>query len=254
MSDQLRTALWNVVEASLFEEGFDGNTEWRSRLLQVHVFLHWRLDELTWNREYERRALAQWWFDDELEWYEIYNVVDYVAPRLGDSVDDRVDVFATLNRALEVEGSPYRFVGETLTTVTAPEEISEVAAALEVGDEFAGARAHITKALEFLAARPEPDYRNSIGESIASVESTLKVLTRLNHADLENALRAFAKTHSIHGALLSGLSSLYGYTSNEHGIRHALVDADAKVGFAEAKFMVVACAAFMNFLIAKSAE
>jgi hypothetical protein len=81
----------------------------------------------------------------------------------------------------------------------------------------------------------------------------LKVLTGLKKADLAVALRALAKTHPLHGALFSGLDSLYGYTSDEHGLRHALLEPDAKVGFAESKFMVVACAAFMNFLITKPA-
>jgi hypothetical protein len=48
--------------------------------------------------------------------------------------------------------------------------------------------------------------------------------------------------------------ALYGYTSNEHGLRHGLLEADAKAGFAEAKFMIVACSAFVSFLIARAAE
>jgi len=86
------------------------------------------------------------------------------------------------------------------------------------------------------------------------VESTLKVLTTAKHLDLSGALKEFVKAHPIHGALMKGLDTLYGYTSNEHGLRHALLEADAKVGFAEAKFMIVACAAFMNYLILRSGE
>jgi len=43
---------------------------------------------------------------------------------------------------------------------------------------------------------------------------------------------------------------LYGYTSDEDGIRHAILN-DPELGFAEAKFMVVSCSAFVNYLIAK---
>jgi hypothetical protein len=252
MTEELRTALWNVVDMFLFHQAHEVDLGWRARLLQLHVFLHWRLDELTWTMPHEKRVLGNWWFGDVLAWYEIYNVIDFLAPRISESPEERADFCRSANMALEVEGSPYRFVGETLTVVTAPEEISEVEAALATGGEFAGARAHLSKALEFLATRPEPQYRNSISESILAVESTLKTLTGLEQADLADALRAFAKSRPIHPALFSGLDKLYGYTSNEHGLRHALLDADARVGFAEAKFMVVACAAFMNFLIAKS--
>ena len=96
--------------------------------------------------------------------------------------------------------------------------------------------------------------RNAIKEAISSVESTLKVLTRHDHADLATALREFARTHPIHGAMVRGLDSLYGYTSNEHGLRHALLEADANAGYAEAKFMVVACSAFVGYLIAREAQ
>jgi hypothetical protein len=41
--------------------------------------------------------------------------------------------------------------------------------------------------------------------------------------------------------------------STEHRLRHDLLDADAKVRFVEAEIMIAACAAIMNFLIAKSA-
>ena len=45
-----------------------------------------------------------------------------------------------------------------------------------------------------------------------------------------------------------GFVKLYGYTSDEHGIRHSMLDIP-DIGFAEAKFMLVACSAFANFLI-----
>jgi hypothetical protein len=152
------------------------------------------------------------------------------------------------------EGAPYSFVECVLTPITDPIELQAVRDALAVGDRFAGAREHIRTAVEMLGQRPEPDFRNTIKEAISAVESTLKVLTGLDKATLAKALPEFADKHPIHGALFKGLDSLYGYTSDEGGIRHALTGADAKVGFAEAKFMVVACSAFVNFLIARAAQ
>jgi hypothetical protein len=38
------------------------------------------------------------------------------------------------------------------------------------------------------------------------------------------------------------------------GVRHAQLASHAKMGFAEPKFIVRACAAFMNFLIAKARQ
>jgi hypothetical protein len=50
--------------------------------------------------------------------------------------------------------------------------------------------------------------------------------------------------------LSKAFESLYGYTSDANGIRHALMDAST-LGFADAKFMLVCCSAFVNFLVAK---
>jgi hypothetical protein len=44
---------------------------------------------------------------------------------------------------------------------------------------------------------------------------------------------------------------MYGYTSDESGIRHGMLD-DPNVGFPEAKFMIIACSAFANYLVLKA--
>jgi hypothetical protein len=56
----------------------------------------------------------------------------------------------------------------------------------------------------------------------------------------------------LHPALEKAFLSLYGYSSDEDGIRHPILDDPSSVGFDEAKFMLVACSAFVNFLIAKA--
>jgi len=44
---------------------------------------------------------------------------------------------------------------------------------------------------------------------------------------------------------------MYGYTSDEDGIRHAMLE-EPDVGFEDAKFMLVACSAFINYLKVKA--
>jgi hypothetical protein len=66
------------------------------------------------------------------------------------------------------------------------------------------------------------------------------------HAKLESSV-------SIHGALKSGFSSIYGCTSDEKGIRHALInEAVAKADETDAIFMLGAGAAFDSYLIGKA--
>jgi hypothetical protein len=45
-----------------------------------------------------------------------------------------------------------------------------------------------------------------------------------------------------------GAATLYGYTSDEGGVRRAILESKT-VGFTEAKFMLVTCPAFVNFVL-----
>ncbi|WGS63939.1 hypothetical protein [Marinitoga aeolica] len=48
------------------------------------------------------------------------------------------------------------------------------------------------------------------------------------------------------------MKKLYGYTSDEKGIRHALLEGEStNISFDEAKFMLVSCSAYVNYLIEK---
>ena len=52
----------------------------------------------------------------------------------------------------------------------------------------------------------------------------------------------------IHPALKSAYSSIYGYTSDENGTRHANGIGEKNATFSEAKYMLISCSAFVNYL------
>lgn len=56
----------------------------------------------------------------------------------------------------------------------------------------------------------------------------------------------------LHGGLKAAFSKLYGYSSDEEGVRHALVFGnEAQVDEANALFMLGACASFVSYLLAR---
>ena len=57
----------------------------------------------------------------------------------------------------------------------------------------------------------------------------------------------------LHGALKASLSNLYGYTSDEDGIRHAMLE-KPDITFNDAKFLPVSCSAFVNYITEKPPE
>src|SRR5262249_50572550 len=99
--------------------------------------------------------------------------------------------------------------------------------------------------------KPTPDHRNSIKEAISAVEAAAKLIAGSEGSGLGPALNRLAAKVTLHGALKAAFLSLYGYTSDSGGIRHALLEED-NVGYDEAKFMLVACSAFVNFLISRA--
>jgi hypothetical protein len=115
--------------------------------------------------------------------------------------------------------------------------------------QFNGARAHLHHAASHLTAGK---YADSVRESIHAVEAVGKTLDP-NADMLPKALKKLEQKISIHPAMKSGFTALYAYTSDEQGIRHALVDdGTANVDEADALFMLGACAAFVSYLINKA--
>ena len=68
---------------------------------------------------------------------------------------------------------------------------------------------------------------------------------------MSQAIKLLKEKHNAHPALLDSFEKLYGYTSDGDGIRHALTEDGKEVDFNDAKFMLVTCSAFINYLIGK---
>lgn len=178
----------------------------------------------------------------QLPWHALYNFIEFVC-----SLEPRTE--QDFNAALVEHRSAYRFYNGQLAPISDPAEVEAVSKASCLPSSFAGARSHITAALAAFSKRPTADYRNAIREAISAVESAAKVVAGNDKADLGAALKAIDKTHGMHPAFKDAVTKLYAYTNDEKGIRHALLDEDAKVDEADAHFMLVACAAFVNFLV-----
>lgn len=112
-----------------------------------------------------------------------------------------------------------------------------------------GAKSHLRSAGE---AINRSEWAESIRHSISAVESVARQLDPNASKDLRFALRTLRENHELHPALEQAFNKLYGYTSDEGGIRHALLeDATARVGSEEAIFMFGACASFVTYLCSK---
>jgi hypothetical protein len=182
---------------------------------------------------------------EKAEWNEVYDLMEFSLSNLSEA--SAKPIIEEWNAVLEQESAGYRIIGGELVEITATHEIAEIERALS--SRIAAVQEHIRAALSFLSDRENPNYRNAIKESISAVESVCKLVT--GEKTLGAALKAIRDKIQLHPALEKGFNALYGYTSDEGGIRHALL-AESTIDSADARFMLVACSAFVNFVVAKA--
>ncbi len=254
MNSALRNSLWNFLH-SLYESKYDYWIPIAKCVAQF--FLKVPVDELPY-QDYEcRRWLKAHFY--KLTWYEIYDFIEFIVEnheKIIQYPEHRRDQLEEIfNFIFERELSGYRFISGVLAPISNPAETGEISGAIDATARSGldGAHEHLRAALTLLGKKPEPDYRNSIKEAISAVESISKQLSGSGAQGLSGALDELSKHADIHGALKAGFIKLYGYTSDESGIRHAILDQPI-VGFDEAKYMIVSCSAFVNYLIAKAQQ
>lgn len=259
MDDVLRSSLWNALYLCVWKSiTYDpyvastrleySNLFWLFQVYWHHYFKK-PLDTLPAYFEDVNEIVRNYFFS--CKWNEVYDFIEFTANETPNDLSKEFIKFC--NKVLKSEMSAFRFVGKEIGEITSEEEISSIEDALKKTSMFDGIQEHLTTALALLFDRKDPDFRNSIKESISAVEALAKILTRKPKATLGDALKILEEEANIHPALKTSLSALYGYTSDADGIRHAMMD-ESNLTFNDAKFVLVTCTAFVNYLLGKAAE
>ena len=185
---------------------------------------------------------------DKLKWYGIYDFIEkslYVV-----NYDEKL--LTEYNRIMEEEGVSYRVIDRLVVPIINDEEIKSIQNASVT--KYEPVNKHIKKALELLQNRTKPDYENSIKESISAVESLCSIITITDGKNntLGKTLDLLEEEGiHIHVSLKEAFKKIYGYASDEKGIRQAgAIENEAKIE--DAIYMLVSCSAFVNYLIVKS--
>ena len=191
-------------------------------------------------------------------WYKKFDMIEFAISvlrqkskhesQLNAIIESFVDLLSATFKRLNYA---YRIVNDLIIEITDDEEIKTVEEAIE---QTSTINTHLSASLKHLSDRPNPDYRNSIKESISAVEALCREIT--GETTLGPALNKLEKSGvKVPVFLKSGFEKLYVYTNNEKtGIRHALMDDADAPGYDEAKFMLVACSAFVNYVQGKRSK
>lgn len=252
MSDNLRLGLWNALanhlQAMLFAVSL-GQPESRTLAYRLaDEFFGWDVDTITRYGDDERQRIKLAF--QALAWERAYDFIEYLANESfwGSHLTE------LWNEVLERENSAYRFVGSVIVPITNEHELATITTAAENLHPFPNAHEHLTKAAQLLGDRLNPDYANSIKESISAIEALCQALTGKPKATLGDALKYLEDQGIIHGALKATFAALYGYTSDAAGIRHGKGFGADRPDQADARFILITCSAFINYVIAKQVK
>lgn len=145
----------------------------------------------------------------------------------------------------------YRFIDNQLVAIGSDQQATVFLDAIgraEAAGELA-ARQHLVSAGKELA---QGNWAGSVRESIHAVEAMVVKLAPEKNT-LGAALSMLEKEGHVHGGLKNAFSALYGWSSDEEGVRHALVFKNAaSVDETDALFMLGACSSFVSYLVSRN--
>lgn len=249
LSDGLRVAIWNILKITIWDR-YDfhnedySNTSKEINLLIKRIWIHFlnrdldKLPRFRGNEQGSYTDLKKYFY--ECDWFKAYDFLEFIAIDATELLNN--DAINWINSTLEKHNSAYRIVETSVVEITDKNEIEAIGDALNHPEK--PVREHLNSALNKLSDKEVPDYRNSIKESISAVEAACRILTDNKSATLSDALK---KVNNLHPAMKQAFDKLYGYTSDASGVRHSLLD-ETTITYADAKFMLVTCSAFVSYL------
>lgn len=260
LDEDIRNKIWNVLKLQLWDhwEPVPDAYDMRSRsheALQIeqmlqYMWFHYFKKPLDVQPKFHEAYRGKSYYDLLREiflardWHEVFDLLETIIQCMPREWRSKTIDF--LNLALKEENSAYRILDMHVVEITDENETSEVSIAIEKSTN--SVKLHLRRSLELLTDRKSPDYRNSIKESISAVEAICREITQQPGATLSQCLGVIKKKHKIHTAFEQALTKLYGFTSDSGGIRHALTEDSEEPTYADAKFMLVSCSAFTNYL------
>ncbi|NNG82144.1 AbiJ-NTD4 domain-containing protein [Acinetobacter sp. ANC 5378] len=225
ISEELRNRIWSSIYSSFLIEYEELPYNTRLQLIDdiYSSFLKKPLDSLSIVQSSVIKDIRVSLF--KAPWYEIYDFLEFILN--NEYINQRYQkikkILIEINNILTEENSSYRIIRNQIIEITSEQEIQSIEDALKNTNPYSGVQQHLNQALKLLSDRQSSDYRNSI---------------------IEDKL-------GLHPALKASLSQLYGYTSDADGIRHAMLE-ESNLSYIDAKFMLVACTNFINYLIGKT--
>lgn len=246
MDENLRNSFWNIL--------LNRYKKYPSLLNEIFIKLWINLfkkpiDAISTNISKRLAILRQYFFT--ADWYIVYDIIEFFANNTRGI--NQSNFINDCNYVLNRELSGWRFIGTYISRITEEQEIAEIEEALALEKPFKPVSNHVNEALKLFSDKGTPNYANVIKESISAVEAMCKIIMEDKNARLGHVLKLLQDKINLHPALSKAYDNIFGYTSDADGIRHALLE-ESNLAFEDAKFMLVSCSAFVNYLKVKMSK
>ena len=250
MDAELRMAIWNLLYECYLNESIPYSYK---RSLCRAIWSNWLkkpLDTIPPNSSVTLIHISAWY--DGLLWHEVYDFLEFCIDFARINCDNRryptvignENSIKLTNSVLKHEGSAYRIAGHQIVPITNESEIASVEETASLGGPYLAAANHTKEAFILLADRSNPSPGNIIKEAISAVESVVKAITG---GEIIKGLTQLG----AHSQLEQAWKNMYHWTSQEAGVRHGTGE-PVTIGIEEARYMVVASSAFVNYLVSKN--
>lgn len=261
LDQETKNGIWNIISAFFHEFGFP---------LEIYQYLWAEYFKMTRDTVPQGRLITDideqryyFFFREYIlktaAWNECFDFLEFLVIFIHDNTQYLIsqascssyqgskyfNIEGKVNSLFEQESVGYRFSSEAnIVPITSEVELNTIDEAAINSSDTVGK--HIKSALNKLTDRKAPDYPNAVKEAISAVEAQCCLILG-KKATLGDALKKIEETHPLHPCLREAFSKLYGYTNDAGGIRHGSIQS-SKVDFDLAKFMLVTCSAFINYL------
>lgn len=204
-------------------------------------------------------AIQSYLISHATQWYTKLSLIEYTIDYMRTTFEDneRIQILNrfidNLNEEFERTHYGYRVVNDIITDIISEPEKSAIKQAMALPEDLV--KTHIGRALALYSQKPDPDYKNSIKESISAVEALFRIKT--GESKFGPAYKKILESIPIHPRIQEAIQKIYDYTNQpDTGIRHSKVtEGETMVPRAsECQFMLVTCSAIINYVQEKYAH
>ena len=252
LSNSVRTQIWNLLYFFLENSTQDGmpgrylTGAWEKILRKMHCFF----DDLAlddWRNGLNRNRTELRGHIEHDSFNRVFDRLQFIMRDRNcplQFIHDLKRVFETCGLAYTIDSGPPPTIFPVTTSVEGTALIESLQTLRQAG--LLASTSHLQSAAQSISQR---DWAGGVRESIHAVESVARKIDPQASRTLGPALESIERQGALHATLKKAFSTLYGYTSSQQGIRHALLDRESPdVGLDEAVFMLGACASFASYL------